>query len=261
MKRIAIVSGASGGIGKEFISILCNEEVEEIWCVARNKEKLERLKSEHGEKIVVLPLDLSDKASLQCLQERLTAQQATVNFLINNAGVGERLCPSEEFSIDQIYTLINVNCAAVAALCTICIPFMKSGSKIINIASQSAFQPVPYLNLYASSKVFVRNYTRALNMELKKTGITATAVCPGWVNTDMLVQEINGIKVKYPGIVSAQYVAKKAMLDVKKNKDSSICTIYVKYMHLLAKVFPQKTVMKTWVSSIKRYIAETKQSG
>ena len=69
---------------------------------------------------------------------------------------------------------------------SICIPYIKCGGHIINIASQSAFQPLPYLNIYSATKAFLRNYTRALNVELKDRGITATAVCPGWMNTGLL---------------------------------------------------------------------------
>lgn len=254
MKKIAIVTGASGGLGEAFVKQMMTQDIDEIWCIARTQSKLENLKSKYGERIVPLPLDLCEGTSLQYIQKCLKEQAVSVVFLINNAGIGETLDSYQGFGLEQITQLITVNCTAVVSLCALAIPYMHSGSKIINIASQSAFQPVPYLNLYASSKVFVRHYTRALNVELKQKHITATGVCPGWVDTDMLVREINGKQVYYPGIVCAERVAQKAMRDAKKGKDMSVCTLYVKYMHLLAKILPQKMVMWGWMRAIKRYI-------
>ena len=80
-------------------------------------------------------------------------------------------------------------------MCKVCRPFLQEGSKIINVASSSAFLPLPYLNIYAASKSFARNYSRALNVELKGTGITATAVCPGWVDTPLAPSSFNGKKM------------------------------------------------------------------
>jgi short-subunit dehydrogenase len=184
----------------------------------------------------------------------LEKEQPIIAFLINNAGIGEKLGPYIELPIEKVNEIIQVNCITVATLCTICIPYMQEGSRILNISSQSSFQPVPYINLYAATKVFVRSFTRALNVELKESGISATAVCPGWVDTEMLPRIINGKTIKYQGLVAPKLVALKAFSDAKKKKDMSVCTLYVKYMHLLAKIFPQKTVMKTWVRSISKFI-------
>jgi len=81
--------------------------------------------------------------------------------------------------------MIDLNISSVVAMELVCIPYMTQGSHIINIASQAAFQPLPHQNIYSSTKSFVRNYTRALNVELKDKGITATAVCPGWMKTGL----------------------------------------------------------------------------
>jgi len=94
-----------------------------------------------------------------------------------------------------------------------------------------------------------------LNKELEGTGITVTAVCPSWVDTELLMKEANGRTIKFPGIVPAEKVVKKAISDAKKGKDMSVCTLYVKYQHVLAKVFPQKASMSTWVRGIKQYVS------
>lgn len=198
-------------------------------------------------------MDLSSPAAAQELAQLLQEKQPIICFLINNAGVG-KMGSYADFSLAEVQKTISLNCGSVAALCTIGIPYMEPQSHILNIASQAAFQPDPYINLYAAGKAFVRSYTRALNVELAGTGITATAVCPGWVKTELLAFEKNGIEIKFPGLVDPDRVVRLAIKDAKKRKDMSVCTLYVKFMHLLAKLFPQKLVMKTWCRQIRNYI-------
>lgn len=252
-KKIAIVTGATGGIGREFIELLLMEEADEIWAVARNIKKLDDLKKEFGEKILPISADLSLTSSLQTIEEMLRSKNPIVCYLVNNAGSG-KMGAYNEFSAAEIQESVATHCTAMAVLCNACIPYMERGSHIVNLASQSAFQPVPYINLYAAGKAFERSYSRALNAELKGTGIAVTAVCPGWVQTDLLVKERNGKQIKFPAIVTPDVVAKKALNDAKKGKDMSVYGMYVKYMHLLSKIFPQKLVMKTWLKQIKQYI-------
>lgn len=252
-KKIAIVTGATGGIGKEFTKRMLQEDVDEIWAVARNQEKLADLRNELGDKIVTISKDLSKSVDLLSIKERLEEQKPVVAYLINNAGLA-KIGSYQDFTAEEIEDTIHVNCSTVAILCRYCIPFMKKGSRILNISSASSFQPLPYLNLYAATKVFEKTYSRALNIELKGQGITSTAVCPSWVDTDLLIKEYNGRKIKFPGIVSPSRVVEKALKDAKKGKDMSVCTAYVKYLHLLSKLYPQKVEMHYWVSRIKKYI-------
>lgn len=252
-RRIAIVTGASGGMGKEFTKLMLQEDLDEIWTIARNKEKLLGLKEEFGEKIVTISKDLTKISELYSIEEMLKEEEVVVAYLVNNAGVA-KMGSYKDFTIKEIEDAVSINCSLMPILCNICIPYMEGGSKILNISSASAFQPLPYINLYASSKAFERSYSRSLNLELKGTGITSTAVCPSWVDTELLTKEINGEKVKFPGIVPADKVAIKALKDAKKGKDMSVCTLYVKWMHLLAKIFPQKIVMDTWMRKIKKYV-------
>lgn len=130
------------------------------------------------------------------------------------------------------------------------IPYMAKGSHIINIASQAAFQPLPYQNVYSSTKAFVRNYSRALNVELKGTGISVTAVCPGWVRTALYDRAIIGADkatTKFVGMVSPEHVAAKALRDAKRNKDISVYGIHTKLAHTAAKILPQRVMMKIWL--------------
>lgn len=251
-KRIAIITGATGGIGYEFAALLQKEGLDEIWCIARNTDKLKRLAEQFGNKTIALSLNLSEPKEILGLQASLEEKQPEIAYLINAAGIG-KMGSYKDFTVEESYETVSLSCGSVVSLCTMCIPYMKSGGRIINISSQAAFQPNPFLNLYAASKVFVRNYTRALNRELRGTGITATAVCPGWVDTDMLRKEHHGVKIQFPGLVSAECVVKKAMKDAERGKDMSVYSAYVKGMHLVAKIFPQRAVMNMWVRSIEKY--------
>lgn len=252
-KRIAIVTGATGGVGEQFVKAMCKEELDEIWAIARNEQKLESLKQINEEKIVPISADLSKKEGYTKIQELLMEQKPIVKYLINNAGIA-KMAGYQDFSVEEIEITIDLNCKAPVIMCRICIPFMEAGCRILNISSASAFQPNPYINLYASSKVFERHYSRALNVELKGTGITVTAVCPSWVDTEMLHTEINGKKVKFPGIVTAEQVVHKAIKDAKRGKDMSVCSRYVKCQHLNVKLMPQRLTMKLWMKGIRDYL-------
>ncbi len=252
-KRIAIITGASGGLGKEFTKLMLGEEIDEIWAIARNYEKLTALKKEMEDKMIPISKDLSKLEEVTSIGLLLEKEKPEIAYLINNAGIA-RMGSYQEFDAGEISTTISINCTALSILCSLSIPYMRQGSRILNISSASSFQPLPYLNLYASTKAFERSYSRALNAELKGTGITATAVCPSWVDTDLLLKEMNGRKIKFPGIVSPDRVAFQALKDAKRGKDMSVCTLYVKWIHVLAKIFPQKVIIHRWVHQIKRYI-------
>lgn len=174
---------------------------------------------------------------------------AVIKYLINNAGFA-KFCSYDDITIEESLNMIDLNISAVVAFGLICIPYMEKGSHIINIASQSSFFPLPYQNIYSSTKAFVRNYSRALNVELQEKQITATAVCPGWMKTELFDRGIVGAKKgtnKFSGMVTPDVVAKKALDDVRKGKDISVYGIYVKFTHLLSKLTPQKMMMKIWL--------------
>ncbi len=252
MKNIAIVTGATGGIGREFVKILANEQLDEIWAFGRNASRLESLKKLNGDKIIPVCKDLANFNELSSITELLKNENPNIVYLVNNAGIADML-PSEDIPVDEIVKMVDLNCKAPTLLINYCLPYMKQGGKIINVSSAAAFQPVPYLNLYASTKAFLRSYSRALNVEMKPRGITVTAVCPGWVDTDLLTHVINGKKVKFKGVVEPDRVAQKAIKDAKKGKDMSVCSLFIKNQHLAVKLLPQKQVMKIWLYSIRRY--------
>lgn len=205
--------------------------------------------------MVPLSLDLSELVAIHTVEAMLKEQSPRVRYLINKAGLA-KMGKYNEFTIEEINQTINVNCKAPILLTQLCIPYMGEGSRILHISSASAFQPTPYINLYAATKAFESNYARALNVELKGTGITSIAVCPGWIDTELLQKEINGKSVKFPGIVSAKRVVKQAIRDAKRGKDMSVCSLYVKCQHVNVKLLPQRWVMKLWMAGLGKYLKE-----
>ncbi len=250
MKKIAIVTGASSGIGREFVKLLLKgREVEEIWAVARNKEKLERLKNRFGARIKTYSVDLSDLDAILKFGEMIKHHKPDIKYLINSAGYA-KFCSYDNLSIRQTLNMIDVNCSAVVVMTLLSIPYMRRGSHILNLSSQASFQPLPFQNVYSSTKSFVRNYSRALNVELKEKGIRVTVVCPGWMRTALYRRaEIGAEKTvnNFFGMTSPEQVAGKAMRDAKAGKDMSVYGFYVKASHLAAKILPQKMMMKLWM--------------
>ena len=249
-ERIAVITGASGGFGREFTRLLsADREIDGIWAIARNQAKLDQLKADFGEKIKTFSIDLSDTKAILGFKEVLDKEKPEISYLINNAGFA-KLCAYSDISVLESVNMIDLNCGGVVAMGLVCIPYMSAGSRMLNVASQSAFQPLPYLNIYGATKAFVRNYSRALNIELKERGITVTAVCPGWMDTDLIDRARVGAKKaprKFAGMVTPGKVAKKALSDAKRGRDISVYGAYVKFCHTLAKVLPQRLMMKIWL--------------
>lgn len=250
MKKIAIITGASTGLGREFAKIIRKKkEIDEIWAIARHENKLIRLRKQLGRKIRPVPMDVSRLDKIEKLGDILSSEQVEVLYLINNAGYA-KFCSYGDLSVKESINMIDLNISGVVAMGLVCIPFMPRGSHIINISSQAAFQPLPYQNLYSSTKAFVRNYTRALNVELKDRGITATAVCPGWLKTNLYERaDIGAAKAtqRFYGMNTPDKVAKKAVIDAEKGKDISIYSFYVNFCHIGAKLLPQRLMMELWL--------------
>ena len=248
-KNIIVITGASSGFGKEFVKLLINTDIDEIYALARNEEKLQALASEFGAKIKPYSIDLSDAENIKNFGKYLENQDVNIKMLINNAGFA-KFCSYDDISIDESLNMINLNINGVVAMGLVCIPFMKEGSNIINVASQAAFQPVPYQNIYSSTKSFVKNYSQALNVELKEKGISVTAVCPGWMKTNLFERGCIGAKkcVKhYTCIVSPDVVAKKALKDALNGKDISVYGAFVHFCRFMSKILPEKWIMKAWL--------------
>ncbi len=249
MKNIAIITGASSGIGKEF-ALKLNEHfsVDEIWAIARNENKLNELKAEITLPVKPLPLDLSKESSINDLKKFLEEELVNVSILINCSGFG-KFDATENYPLSENMNMVDLNCKGLMGTCLTCLPFMQKGSKIINIASVAAFQPIPYINVYAASKAFVLYFSRALNGELKERGISVMAVCPFWTKTaffDRAVTTKEPVVKKYIAMYDPKDIVKRAYKDIKKGKDVSKYGFKARAQAMLVKILPHSLVMKVW---------------
>lgn len=252
MAKIAIVTGATGGIGREFVKqISAGEGLDEIWAVGRNESKLNELSSEFGSVVPVVADLTSDGADV--IRRLLEQKKPDVKLLINNAGVAY-MGLFEDMDNDEIARFCKVNCEAPARLMNAVLPYMHEGGRIINMSSASSFQPNPYMSMYSASKIYLKNLSRAVNIELKPRGITVTSSCPGWVDTDLLPRSKDGKEIHYTGMISAERVVSGALKDSAKGKEMSVPGFFSKYFRLYSKFTPTYIVMRMWSKAVRKYV-------
>ena len=207
-QKIAIITGASSGIGKAFIELLAGDKGEffknpfdEIWAVARRGDALNELASSvKGVKIVPVVADLASDSGIKTVEEKLKAEEPKVGLLINSAGMGVKGQMAEK-PYKALGDTIKINCQALSEMINITVPYMKpegnNHSKIINIGSSAGFLPQPGFACYAASKSYVISFSRAMSCELKPKGIDVLVVCPGPVATDFQRRATDGKETNF----------------------------------------------------------------
>jgi short-subunit dehydrogenase len=184
----ALVTGASSGIGAAYARAL-RQRGERLILVARRAKRLARLAEELGGEdwAVALPLDLTVPGGAGQLREQVEARHLAVDMLVNSAGLGHT-APFEAQSPEVVRAMIDLNVAALVELTHAFLPEMRrrGRGRIVNVASNAAFQPVPFLTVYAATKAFVLSFTEGLAEELRGTGIRVQALCPGITRTEFL---------------------------------------------------------------------------
>ena len=255
--NIAIVTGASSGMGREFVKQLGGfVHVDEIWAIARRQEALEALKEEVSIPVRPVMLDLCKEESYEALAALLATEMPNVKLLVNAAGFG-KFGTFENIPAVDDYRMIDLNCKALVAVTRAVLPYMKAGSHVLQLDSLSAFQPVPYISTYGATKAFVLSYSRATNRELKGRGIRMMAMNPGWVKTEFFnhaLQTNSGSEVQYYNkLWEAADVVKTGLKDLyKTKKDYSIHGFSVRMQVRLVKLLPHSMVMNTWLSQQKK---------
>lgn len=180
--NIAVVTGASSGLGRQYVINLDKENLDEIWVIARRREKLEELQNEVRTPLKVLPLDLLKQESIDRYKSELESgpEGLNIKYLINASGYG-RIGRYDDIPLQDIDDMIMLNCRAAVDITQLSLPYMTKGSHIMEICSVAGFKPLQYFNVYAASKAFLLRYSRALGRELLPRKISVTAVCPYWM--------------------------------------------------------------------------------
>jgi len=240
MKKIAVITGASSGMGRDFLRQISREEkFDEIWAIARREDRLVELSKEVCVPIRAIPLDLTDEKSFEVYKSILKEENPNVSLLVNASGFG-KFALTEEISVEDSVGMVDLNCKAMVAITQLTLPYMKEGSHILQFGSRSSFQPTPYVNVYAATKAFVLSYSRALNVELKKRGIRVMATCPSWVSTEFFTRATtpsdNAINY-YDKVYKSEDVIRHTIKDLyHTKKDVSIYGLRLKFERILIKL-------------------------
>ena len=249
MKYIAVITGASSGIGREFAYAIDQSisSIDEIWLIARRKERLEELSEKLSHNTRIISGDLSSRITVNRLQALLKTEKCRVRFLINAAGYGI-LGDFESGDRRDETGMCDLNVRALTDVTYVCIPFMGKGSRIINLASSAAFVPQPGFSVYAATKSYVLSFSRSLNMELCGKGIYITAVCPGPVKTEFFnIAEKNGtrtLSLKKFAMTTPDVVVKRALKDSLAKKEISVPTFLMRLFRIMCKILPHSIIMK-----------------
>ena len=181
--KTALVTGASSGIGETFARELASRKTNLV-LVARSQDKLERLATELSSKYQieaeVIAKDLTEPSAGQVVFDAVKAKGLTIDLLINNAGFGDYGAFSDR-PLEKQLAMVQLNIAVVVELTGLFLPLMqqRQDGAIVNVSSIAAFQPIPYMSIYAASKAFILNFTEALWAENKNSGVRILAACPG----------------------------------------------------------------------------------
>lgn len=236
--NIAIITGASSGMGMEFARQLDQHlrKTDEIWLLARRKEPMDALADVMRTKTKTIAIDMTNEKELNQFAEVLAISNPKITVLVNCAGVGSYGSFLKQ-SNEDVSAMIRLNIMALTQMTKICLPYMRRGSRIIQFSSGAAFVPQAAFAVYAASKSYVYSLSRALAKELRGRGISVTAVCPGPVNTPFLehaygdTSHMNGLKKLT--MAKTECVVAKAIADCRMGKTVSVCGLPMKALYLV----------------------------
>lgn len=242
--NIAIVTGASSGLGREFVMQIADRYsgLDEIWVIARRKERLLELANAAPMNLRIFDMDLTDGRELCELEQELQNRKPNVRMLVNSAGFGF-LADFTQEKWDTWGAMIDLNCKVLSRITYMALPYMGKGARILNLASSAAFVPQPGFNVYAASKAYVLSFSRALHAELRDRQITVTAVCPGPVHTEFFsVADPHHATAFFKKLIMAEprNVVFKALDDARLGKDMSVFGNTIKGLRILSKIFPRR---------------------
>jgi short-subunit dehydrogenase len=256
-RPVAIVTGASMGIGAEFAAALAARGYDLV-LAARSADALEgiatRLRAAHGGAIEVVPLDLSDLANVETLAARAEARFGRIDLLVNNAGFGAH-GRFATLDVARQLEMIRLNIASLVALTHRVLPGMvarRSGG-IINVGSTAAFQPVPYMAVYGATKAFVLSFSEALHEEYRTLGVTVLALNPGQTTTNFFA--VAGETARVGSARTSAQVVETGLRALAQRRSYVIDGLPNRLLAFSSRLFPRELIARVGAQLMKRGIA------
>lgn len=248
--RRALVTGAGGGIGRELARLLAADGYDLV-LVARGRDALESLARElaaPGRQITVLPADLSRPGAAQALFDEVSRQGLDIHVLVNNAGVGTHGA-FHELALEKDVGLLELNVVSLSVLTKLFLRQMvaRGNGRILNLASLAGFQAGPYMAAYCASKAYVLSLSEALASELRGTGVTVSALCPGPVPTGF--QQAAGnerTRLNRGPVMDARSVARLGYRGLMRGQTIILPGLRTKLMAFSTRLAPRGLV--TWIA-------------
>ena len=251
-RKIAVITGASSGIGKFFARELpAKFPLDEVWLVARSEARLFALGEELPVPVRIFPIDLTKEGCLAPLKRQLEEEQPDVSILLNASGYGkfERF---DRIAEEDAAGMTDLNCRALTLMMHAVLPYCAAGSIIVNIASVAAFQPVPFGAEYAATKAYVLSLSRAVNKELRPRGIRVLAVCPYWTKTAFFDRaNKQSVITHFDCMYEPAFIVKKTIKAMRRRRDYVVPGFVAKATHALTKLLPHSFVMKVFLAQQK----------
>ncbi|MDE6583217.1 MAG: SDR family NAD(P)-dependent oxidoreductase [Clostridia bacterium] len=251
MKKIAIITGASSGMGQRFCYEIDKLGMDEIWGVALKTDEVEKMKTELKTPFKFYSLDLTKDESFTILETELKKEKdLSVEWVVNASGYG-KFGRYDDTTIEAQIGMVDLNCKALTHLTLLALQFMKEGGRIVEFGSIAAFQPIPYIAVYGATKAYVLSYSRALNRELKSRKISVTCLCPYWTKTPFFdratdVKTKETVIKKYAAMYDPNKVVKRGIKGALKRKEVVLYGFIAKAQTALVKILPHKWVMSIW---------------
>jgi uncharacterized protein len=249
MKRTALITGASGGIGCALADIHASQG-DDLVLVARNKCLLDehgaRLEEKYGIRVITIEKDLSVQGSAIAVFDEVNEKKIIIDYLVNNAGFGD-IALFAESDWNKQERMINLNVMALAHLTRLFLPGMiaRRSGKILNVASTASFQPGPTMSVYFATKAFVLSFSEALNNEVAEYGISVTALCPGSTESGFQSAALGeGREVKERKLPSAKEVAGYGYRAMMKGKAVAIPGFRNALMATAVRFMPRSLVVR-----------------
>lgn len=244
MAQTALITGASGGIGADLARLFARDGYDLV-LVARSEEKMRELAKDLGVPATILAVDLSKPEAVRQIVDQLVAKSINVDVLVNNAGLGVA-GPFVTTDLAKELEMIQVNIVALTELTKLLLPAMvsrKSG-RILNVASTASFQPGPLMAVYYASKAYVLSFSEAIADELRDSGVTVTALCPGPTATGFVsaagVKETRLFTLMKP--MSSMDVAKKGYEAMQRGKRVAVAGMMNRLLVESVRVSPRRVV-------------------